>query len=200
MISLPGALASCWLLAWVGMGSLNGVSVETGKANTAVWAPLAWPGGAVGGGAGAWVFLVFPSALSPLLRVTAFLDPWPIASRGEWGQGLVISLLGDTFTQIFPCPSTHPAASALPVQRCQENLGLGRAGPVPEGCLTGSSQPQELDRQSPCASYTPAVPSTSQAVGNPKMLSPGECSSGHSQEVREGEAVLGGFSQDPHKC
>lgn len=66
VISLPSALA-CWLLAWGWRKfALNGVSVETGKANTSAWALLArFGGGGTGWGRGLGSSQPLPHQPSP---------------------------------------------------------------------------------------------------------------------------------------
>lgn len=80
----PGSLATGpgWKKA-----SLNGVSVETGKANTSAWAVLAcWGGGQ--DGAGDWARLnLAPSTLPWFPRAHGFLDPQPTVSRKGVGLG-----------------------------------------------------------------------------------------------------------------
>lgn len=89
----PGSLATGW--GWR-KAALNGVSVETGKANTAAWATLACWGGVGVGGTG-WgrglAHLSLPlSPLSWALRAHGFLDLCPTESRKGVG-----SRAGDKF-------------------------------------------------------------------------------------------------------
>lgn len=112
VISPPGALVlGCW--PGLGWAILNGTSVETGKANTSMWASLALGWGRGGGGPGAWVrstsLLASAGSSGPL----AF---WTLIPRCSEDSELRVRLspLGDTFAyEIFPC-SSQPPGSALP--------------------------------------------------------------------------------------
>jgi hypothetical protein len=103
VISPPGALVlGCW--PGVGWATLNGTSVEAGKANTSMWASLALGWGGVGwGGAGAWIRsasqLASADSSGPLVVWTLIPQ---CAEDGELRVGL--NPLGGTFAyEVFPC-------------------------------------------------------------------------------------------------
>lgn len=93
MISPPGALV---LGCWPGMGwaTLNGSSVESGKANTSMWASLALGWG--WGGAGAWIRSASPLACVGSSGPLAF---WTLIPQGAEDGELRVGLspLGDIF-------------------------------------------------------------------------------------------------------
>lgn len=151
VISLPGALA-CWPQAggWR-KSALNGVSVETGKANTSAWALLASLGwGRMGQGPR------FISA-SPDQPSPAPESPWlpgPLAHSIQKGSGFRVCGQAPQETpssESFPAPLPNPQPVPLLPGRCQENLCLGRAVWHLKSCLTSPSQQQELGGKSLCA-------------------------------------------------
>ena len=178
VISLPGALA-CWPLAggWR-KSALNGVSVETGKANTSAWALLASLGwGRMGQGPR------FISA-SPDQPSPAPESPWlpgPLAHSIQKGSGFRVCGQAPQETpssESFPAPLPNPQPVPLLPGRCQENLCLGRAVWHLKSCLTSPSQQQELGGKSLCARDGPSSAICLPGRGDPKMLCPGEFSSG----------------------
>lgn len=132
VISRPGVLAR-----WPGGGeraALKGVSVETGKANTA--GRPRWPTGGGPRSAGPCAHLSSPINPLPPLRAMASWTFGPQCPEREWVEGLGTCPIGDT----SPVPRNLsppycPTPSLLP-RRCQENLRAARPA--------SPSQQQEL--------------------------------------------------------
>lgn len=128
----PGPLAAGrgWRKA-----ALNGVSVETGKANTSAGA--VWPAGGGGGGSRMGQGPELhppPPALSRFPRACGFLDPWPTVSRKGVGLGTGDKSVGDLFTlRVFPCPTAQPPTSALPAWQMPGKSVPRKGGLAPEG-------------------------------------------------------------------
>lgn len=104
MVSPPVALVlGC--RPGVGWATLNGTSVETGKANTSMWASLALGWGWERSRVRAASLLVSAGSSGPLR-----IPRCPEASELR----VSLSPLGDTFAyDVFPC-SCQPLGSALP--------------------------------------------------------------------------------------
>lgn len=146
VISLPGALARWPRGRGWREAALNGVSVETGKANTTAWAMLTGCGErGTGWGRGLGSSPPPPASLSRPLRAHDFPGAWPTVSRRGVGLGAEdkpCRIHLRPFPGIFPGPNAPPPVF-LPI-RCQENLWLGRAVWLLRACLTSPSQQQEL--------------------------------------------------------
>lgn len=170
VISRPGVLAR-----WPGGGeraALKGVSVETGKANTA--GRPRWPTGGGGGAAirGALRSSQLPDQPSPTPEGHGFLDLWPTVSRKGVGRGAGdmpyrrhLARSQESLSALLPHP--QPVAQKMPRKS--------------KGCPT--SQPFAAARTGwgshLLSEAAPAMPFASWAEGDPKVPCPGECSSDH---------------------